>query len=653
MSDKPYIAEFHDLAKLIDTRTLSVLGLKIEGQRLDEIDSETLSLSMPTSPSWYAPYCEDLKSLDSKVANECGKWAADVFLTRIADRLASSFRLVEFERGTEKKGRAPAGLRKIWKDVDEPKGRADSLISSKEAFSALMEFWDHCRNHEELFDHFKHQLDAIPEDKAPPYNVTSLYSHLRLVGMMYRVLRRSVESTPTGLSLAGKDVSQVAQAMGGRVDQGDRGAWSASLSLVNVGVRPHLSRLRDLNVFVLREQLMQQIESTFPDHVLFRTPESLLLFTVAGGDAELRELVSPLLEQGFPLDVQELEAELGLLVSDFERQWSKFHASKAAGGRLLSLLRRHYSEPTPQLFTGRICEICQMAPALPDPWVKNQVQDWLCERCMAVREMHEPATEISDWPGATLWVKVSLSRPHLALQLASLFERYVQETFPGIKSEEAQKYVDAFRPLAVETDFVRDYRTFVQEFQTQLIGELEGLPKNTAIPWSYALRGYPELTVLPIVSNREFLMACEIFVSMMESRFPRSCGDSPITLALSLSPGKYPYQEHWRFLTQSPDPRRPISIQRAFDFGISLSFAQFRALRRFHESATGATSAFLHRLAAIERELGSPTALLFEAFKSQRMRPALRPLLFHHGISIETVLGFYKLTVWQGVPSVD
>jgi len=649
MSDKPYIAEFHDLAKLLDKDALGTLGIKVRGQRFDEIDYGALSLSKPSCPSWYAPYCEDLKSLDSKVARDCGKWAADVFLTRIADRLAASFRLAEFEEPLDKRTRTIAGWRKIWKDqVESPEWQV-RLISSKEAFSSLLGFWDRCANPDDVSDYLKRPLSAIPEDKAPPYNITSLYSHLRLVGMIYRVLRSAVKTLPAGLSLGGEDVSQATQAMGGRVDESVRGNWIGTLTLVDVGIRQHLSRLRDLNVFVKREHVMRQIEATFPDHVLYRTPESLLLFTVLGGGVEPSNLTAPLLQEGFPLDVQHLEAELGLLVSDFERQWLKFRASKGVASRHLFLRQRPLNEAAQDVFHGKICEVCQMAPSLPQPWLKDQIEEWLCEGCTGIRQLHEPAIDISDWQGATLWVKVSLDRRHLTLQLPSLFEYYVKESLPGVNPDEAHRFVEAFRPLAAETDFIRDYQAFVQEFQSQLCAQLKGLPTETAIPWSYVLRGYPELTVLPIVSNREFLIACETFIRNLHTFFPRCCGDSPITLALSLSPGKYPYQEHWRFLTRKPDPKRPISIQRAFDFDIALSSPQFRALRDFLDNASPPTSASLHHLAALEGDLDSPTAILFEAFKNQRMRPALRPLLFQHGVSIETILGFYKLTVWQEV----
>jgi len=647
MSDKPYIAEFHDLAKLLDKDALGALGIKVRGQRFDGIDYGASSLSKPACPSWYAPYCEDLKDLDSKVARDCGKWAADVFLTRIADRLASSFRLTEFEEPIDKRTRTLAGWRKIWKDQIESPDWGGSLISSKEAFCSLLEFWDRCANSDEVIEYFKRALSAIPEDKAPPYNITSLHSHLRLVGMIYRVLRGAVKTLPAGLSLGGKDVSQATQAMGGRVDGSARGNWIGTLTLVDVGIRQHLSRLRDLNVFVKREHIMREIESTFPDHVLYRTPDSLLLFTVSGGGVEPRHLIAPLLQEGFPLGVQHLEAELELLVSDFERQWLKFHSSKGVASRHFLLRQRPLSEAALDVLQGKICEVCQMAPSLPQPWVKDQIEEWLCEGCTGIRQLHEPATDISDWQGATLWVKVSLDRRHLTLLLPSLFERYVTESLPGIKPDEAHRFVEAFRPLAAETDFIRDYQAFVQEFQGQLCAQLKGLPTDTAIPWSYVLGSYPELTVLPIVSNCEFLIACETFISNLHTFFPRCCGYAPITLALSLSPGKYPYQEHWRFLTRKPDPKRPISIQRAFDFDMALSFPQFRALRDFLDNASAPTNASLHHLAALESDLDSPTAILFEAFKNQRMRPALRLLLFQHEVSIETILGFYKLMTWQ------
>jgi hypothetical protein len=111
---KPFIAEFHDVAKLLDAKKLEALGFKVEGQRFEKAEFQSLGLRKPDCPSWYAPYSSKLRSLESGAAKECGTWAPKVFLTRIADEVASSFRLVE-----GKTNGTLAGYRKIWKETPE------------------------------------------------------------------------------------------------------------------------------------------------------------------------------------------------------------------------------------------------------------------------------------------------------------------------------------------------------------------------------------------------------------------------------------------------------------------------------------------------------------------------------------------------------
>src|SRR5579863_133879 len=114
----------------------------------------------------------------------------------------------------------------------------------------------------------------------------------------------------------------------------------------------------------------------------------------------------------------------------------------------------------------------------------------------------------------------------------------------------------------------------------------------------------------------------------MKTYFPRCYDDSPIQLSLSLSSAKYPYNEHWQFLSCPVDPNKPISIQKANDFHFRLSLQQFNALALAFATPSAIRSTALHRLAAIERESASPTVTLFEALKDDTLRIFLKPLLF-------------------------
>jgi len=660
-----YIAEFHDVAKLLYKEDLRECGILIKGQHLDQVDFAALSITKPSSPSWFAQFSDEVKSLNSTRSKQCGDWAAHVFLTHIADEIASSFRPEEFEEHDEKKGRSESGYRKIWKGDIEDKNWSTFLVSDAQGFASLAGFIDSCKGHEEFLQSYAVALGKVPEDKAVPYNITSLGAHLTLVGKIFRVLLAN--TTPIqlesgaqqelGIKLGNKTVSQLTEAMGERIDRNDRGKWSAILALIRVNFRNHLTRLADLNVLTQRQRAIDEMKGTCGDHVLYATPDSLLLFLPVGGLRTLDDLLSPLVEKGFDLQVEELEAEMGLLVSNFERGREKYVEKRKKverEGRRFSrnlALRKYPKSRTndwPEYFNGKLCEVCQSRPARSEPWVKDRISEWLCCICAGLRDLHNPAREIAQWDDAVMWAKLSLDRGQLLKLLPQLFAQYVHETMPDLNQREVERFKEALRPLAVEVDFVNDYLQFTQQFQDDLVKHLSAAEDFEPIPWYYSLQGYYELFVCPVVSNREFLGACEIFDRLMEEWFPRCREDSPIQLSLSLSHAKHPYQEHWRFLTQyENEPTAPIRIQRANDIRFHINLGQIRASSKALSAPSAQVSSALHRLAAIDRQLQSPTATLFEALKDETLRDILKPLLFQHRLPIETILNFYKLTVWQ------
>lgn len=87
MKNLAFIAELHDIGKLVDRQALSQAGVDIKGHTFHNFDFSQLGISKPSSPSWYAQFTDEVGSLAStKVPRS---YLPDVLLTKIADKLAS------------------------------------------------------------------------------------------------------------------------------------------------------------------------------------------------------------------------------------------------------------------------------------------------------------------------------------------------------------------------------------------------------------------------------------------------------------------------------------------------------------------------------------------------------------------------------------
>jgi len=143
-----------------------------------------------------------------------------------------------------------------------------------------------------------------------------------------------------------------------------------------------------------------------------------------------------------------------------------------------------------------------------------------------------------------------------------------------------------------------------------------------------------------VYSGEEILSVLDLFSSLLEEYFPQCLEDSPIKLSLSIAYVKYPYQEHWRFLTK---PENIINIQRPRSAKISINVSQYRLLREKIRREDRKLSHFLHRLADIEAETKSNMTVMLEILNNRKKFPALLELI-QEGLSVRQILDFYKLT---------
>ena len=204
MKNLPFIAELHDIGKLVDRQALNQAGIDIKGHTFHKFDFSQLGVSNPSSPSWYAQFTDEVKSFFSTKVPK--KHIADVLLTRIADELASAMSRTwggskNFQNRKKKGEFAEEGIYVLWNpnyyQKEKEKGKKSAAFSTPSELEDMFEFIENCANYDEVFERFGDNLKLTPEDKSVPFNIVSLYTHLELTGKILIEERRDPNETKT------------------------------------------------------------------------------------------------------------------------------------------------------------------------------------------------------------------------------------------------------------------------------------------------------------------------------------------------------------------------------------------------------------------------------------------------------------------------
>lgn len=670
MSRLPFIAELHDVGKLIDVECRRLSGQMSKRQKVHDIDLASLGVSPPSAPSWWATFSDELtpeQSFDGLKCDASVEQKALVLLTKIADGTSASVSRIEV-KGPTSRGE---GVRLLWRpdffEQERRKGLHWTHVRDTNDLKEMIQFFDECASPYHLFSRFHDSLRLTPEDKSPPSNFIPLRVHLELSGKIFRVMNQYVSldrGDPNSPQLVydQQPISTLRQAVGGALGAPHEamcGKWIFRIVKCSVCLSQSMVRLQDLNLLERRRRLIDEIvdgQSILGDFerqpyaVLFHTDDFLCLFLPREKYLSLEDVLRPLWEKGFWIKCEELEAELNLLTSSGERTRKKLQqkhpGDPMCGGRHLRL--RHIAV-WPQLdpyIDPPLCDQCQQRGGRE--YVKDKVREWLCLSCREIRELGQPASVYAQWeeegvPSA--WLKMSLDQKLLISYLRRLFEAYV-DTESGIdqlNASEKQVLKDGFRPLAAQMEFVREYAEFLEEFK----GALENLMGSNGSPLLkpgesllFPIPGYLELTILRLDSSETLGAALDAFVQFLSARFPECLEDCPIRLSVSMANPKYPYQEHWRFFSEPQQPAITFCIQQPGVRQVNLTVSQYTALR--DKLAGDRLSHFLHRLTAIEAQAGELTALV-QALEQRRRFPQIHELMMFHGLGLRQILDFYRL----------
>lgn len=668
MGDQEFIPELHDIGKLVDedikNRPKSQGGKLWKGHVFVDFDFQQFGVSKPASPSWWGQYhhriknIEDIKDWDIIPRN----FRQKLFLLILADHLASSVSRATPRLGGEKPNQK--GILKLWSKnfVRQEQGKFQAAFRTVDDLKILFDEIENCRSGEEFLSKYKDSLLLTPEDKYAPRNVTSLYTHVELVGKIYRVFEKNtVPITQAGNTIAvecdGVRVKTIKRAEGGIGTDGicsggwdcvncakfnscniAQGKWQARLIKCWVKFPHFFVRLQDINLLRKREELISRIASDYKDEVIFTTSNFIVLFLLPGQD--LKAMLQPLLNWGFHIEAEETLADLGILSSVLDRK--TLHARKSDERSRLEVLKKrktmvykkYFMPDVPDELQPPICDICQQRRGKER--VRADIREWVCEKCQEIRDMGEPFKEYATvWEkegDRVCWFKFSLEQSKLEVWLQDAFEKYIERC----DFKQADLLKDEFRPLALQVDFNRDYKEMLRKFWGELNG-VEGIKKPIA--------EYDELGVFkysPILAKK----VIEHFLSLFDQYFPDCVGDdkSPVSLSLSVANIKYPIREHWRFFEQGSSNFLNVRYHKVFDEQYTKDELDL-IVRRVINVET--SSAFLHKLVQMEEIFQSEIHILAEIFNNRDRYPEICEL-FSKGMKPAKLLNLFRLLKGDG-----
>jgi len=656
MSDRAFIAELHDIGKLVDKESLKCQNIQITGHTFHNFDFSQLGINQPTSPSWWGQYHhEGIKSLTStKIPIDN---IPDVLLLEIADEISASVSRTypalsdEFNKLRNEGKLVAEGLHILWNPTYYQKqinsGKSWAAFNTKEKLKEMFHFFDQCNNPEDFFARYDEYLRLTAEDKSVPFNINDLNTHVKLTGKVYRILKKhsTFDKKQKKLIYRGEEIQNITEATGGRITQPDKkGKWIYRLVFCEVKFSNGLIRRKDLNVFKKRTDTIKAFSENekTKDYVLFFTADFLCLFVPKEEELPLQILIKPFIDTGFILDYKELEAELNLLTSSIGRQYKTFHEKRI--NRNLKLFEKRLGPENPAEITPPLCDSCQMRPG--QERIKDKIHEYLCDGCFNIREIGEPAAIYAKWDEEDVkaaWLKISLDQKHLDETIHRLFEKYVDShpAMQPVQADDKKILKEMFRPLAVQMGFIRDYQSFLDDFSDQIfnIKQRDQSPQYTNDSFLFPIEGYNEFGIFKVKSGEEILSVLDLFYDLLETHFPECLESSPIKFSMSIARTKYPYRNHWEFLS---NPKKDINIQIAGSSLLSLSVQQYRSLRQKLQNNDHRTSHWLHRLSDIEQKTQSKMVVQLEIMKNPSGYSFITDLM-QQGLSIRQILDFHKL----------
>lgn len=576
------VPELHDVLKL------TILDHDV--YRWSEQDHNTFKDFLPTgSETWKGITQHHLSSEFEMYPSE-----PDTFYLRVADNLASNVTRIG------KSGPLEYRLNKLWKGEGEMK---DIRLRETQDIIQLFRFLQRDPSWEEFLGKYESLLRNRPEDFRKGLNTTSLYTHCKVTGQFYRILRNS-SLFPLSADMQGKTKEEVTKLYGDKYNK----EWQLIVARCKFHFLQKPFRVRDLNIFGALHDLMAQISVAYPDNILLATSDELLL--VIPDDTLLSDIVSRAQQNGFWVRLVKARRCLNELKPNPE-------SMQPRGPENLYQL--------PDMISPPLCEICQSAKATrvwPEDYVLSHIKlcsncrqllsgsslssisnliceadkpkledvlkepatEELCQRCFDLRAQGTRLCKLERWSNQmqtkVAWVKLSLDFDQLEKVLTSLSGAEIS--------------------FSVVAEFQEDYSNFLYSFKNRVQSDF-GTANMENIT--------DDFFCLNVGGFKETFKVLKIYHQLMQQLFPAflNLENSPLKIGVVCSSVKFPFFQVWRILGEARTDIF-VSIQ-----GARTMRAPISALELLVRAAGGKyRKSALHKLTKIEETSQTLAELTFQ-----------------------------------------
>lgn len=540
----------------------------------------------------------------------------NTFLLHMADGLASNFS--RHEQSIQQQDRDFTVYR-LWNPRRVVK---DARLRDPKQIQTLLEFLGQDPCFEEFYSQYKEVFRSRTEDARPGWNITTLETHVRLVGRFYRFLLQSK-------ALAVTDDEAVAAAAGGFQGVADlrkrkTQEWQLHLLHCRVRLLTNPFRARDLNVFDALQEFLQDVSRRLGDRVLFSSGEELFLYSDnLDVLTDLRDLAAP---RGVALEIRRDLQRVDMFSLDFRKP--EFQIL--------------YPELDLRLVPP-LCEICQMKHATkvwPDDYLASKGadaevagggKDHLCETCFSIRSRPSQLKKLAHWDewatGDLIWVRFGLDFERLRTILGRLYLDYLRSLDPKTPEDKASVR------FSLIAEFQHDYQDYLADIRGRLIQQF-GEERVEQI--------LPDLFCIQAQAGTDAFSVLSCFLSSVRELFPAFLGDfgAPIKVSLAYSGVKHPFFEVWRQWEEQDDELEIIAVGHG-SLGLELKHLEkFLQLAdyRFRQSA-------LHNLAEISRVSQQLAELRFRSAGEKGERDTFEHLkeFLPLGLTFDAILTLAKL----------
>jgi len=669
MKNRKFIAELHDIGKLVDNA-----GNKCRfmlSHYFNEEEIKKAGITLPNNKTFEAiqkhhceeenPYCKN----DKDILNNL-----NLILLIIADHFSSGFsRVAEKIRKTKGlKVESQKGIYKFWHSKKRERLSARLVKCNPKIIGHLLQMVQN-NDLSKFWEEFEELTSVVPEDKKQLFNVVSLKTHLILTGKVYRFLLSQVETfrnskikfvgdrerTPTGI----KDIEKTVQ---------------FKIVFASLIMPRFIARVSDLAFFEVLKDELNRIENI--DQVLFVSPESFLFICNKEEEVEKVDFVKRLLELGIRLETKEIVdclSNLGQMPEEIisEKLRKKYEVLQRKMNQqstsqdektsrqkiLINTYRKFYNiyEEKKTQSIHNLCDLCQLREAIPYNQLsdkekelitdsKNEVLivESLCRKCLDIRKFYKEKSKLksfANWekeeprPDA-MWIKISLDMDALIICLEKNYEKYIEATLssnPELCKNIRNHYELRFTWIA---EFLKDYNYFLESFFEIISQDHEDEAKKI----------YKDFYVIKVHNPQKISDVVEKYFSVFNEIFPdfENFHKTPSIIFTAMWTNvKSPFMEVWREITQKQS--KPINIILKNKNRLQLDFEAFDYLINQLNLIEKRISRFLHKLAAIYEESGLKILPMVEIFNERWKYENLYKAISEKELSVEDILNWYRL----------